>query len=192
MYNAMSQVHARIRSTGVTLVELMIAIAIGAILVGIAVPSFQNVVMQSRISAHVNDMVSAINLARSEAVKRGGGATVCRSSDQATCATATAGWESGWIVFSDVNMNGAVDTGDTLINAFSALSSGSTAVANAGMTNAIVFVANGRPTATFTGAQTLICPAGSNPTFCRYICVNSQGRPRVDTPAEYTAATCGT
>lgn len=193
MTNPMQIVRSRIRSCGVTLIELMMVIAIGAVLIGIAVPSFQNLVLQSRISGNVNDLVGAINLARSEAVKRGGGTSICRSTDQATCATAGSGWATGWIVFSDANMNGVVDGTDVVINAFGAFPSGVTAVANAGMTDNIRYMSNGRPTATFTGALMTICPSGTDLKYCKYVCVNSQGRTRVETLAEHsvTASTCG-
>lgn len=188
MQSSMYWIHARIFGRGMTFVEVMVTIAIGTILMAIAVPSLAGLVARARISAHVNDFVGAINLARSEAVKSGGGVTICPSSDQASCATATTGWEIGWIVFGDPDLSGTVNGTETVINAFAPLPNGSTAVANV---NKITFLGNGRPGATFSGALTTICPS-ADASACRYVCINSQGRPRVDTPSEHDVdALCG-
>lgn len=196
MHSSMCYVRALNKGRGFTLVELMVTIAIAAILLAVAAPNITSFLLRARISAHANDLVGAINLARSEAVKRGGGVTICRSSDQASCSTVAAGWEAGWIVFADPNLNATVDTGETVIHVFPALPNGSTAVANSGMTTSITFAGNGRPGATFSGALTTICPSttivGTDTSYCRYICINAQGRPRVDTPTDYASdSICG-
>lgn len=177
---------------GVTLIELLIAISIVAVLTVVAAPSLSGLIWQSRISSQVNDLVGAINLARSEAVKRGTGVTLCRSDDQSSCAVGAAGWETGWIVFSDPNFNATVDNGEILIHAFPALVNGVTATASAGITSSVTFAGTGRPGALFAGASIEICPP-SNADYCRYVCINAQGRPKVDTPSAYAAdALCGT
>jgi len=83
------------RNAGFTLIELMITVLVGAILLGIAVPSFRNFVQNSRLSAEANTLVYSLNLARSEAVKRNTSVEVCASMDGATCAGT---WANGWIV----------------------------------------------------------------------------------------------
>lgn len=85
---------------GFTLIELMIAIAIAAILLSIAIPSFQSVIQNSRASALATEITAALNTARTEAVKRSEPVRVCPSSDGATC---TGSWEDGWIVLLDSN-----------------------------------------------------------------------------------------
>jgi len=83
------------RHRGFTLIELLVTLSIAAIMLTIAVPSFQSFLLQSRLSGHVNDLVLELASARSEAVKRGADVTVCASSDSATC---TGTWQQGWIV----------------------------------------------------------------------------------------------
>ena len=60
------------------------------------------------MSAEINNLVGDLQFARGEALREGNGVTVCISSDGAGC-TGGADWGRGWIVFSDVNANAAVD-----------------------------------------------------------------------------------
>lgn len=82
---------------GFTLIELMVAIAVLAILLGIAVPSFKDALLGSTLTSQANNLVAAINLARTEAIKRNVRVTLCASSDGLACAS-SGGWEQGWIV----------------------------------------------------------------------------------------------
>lgn len=82
---------------GFTLIELMVAIFILAVLLGIGVPSFRDSAVGSRVSSYANDLVASVQLARSEAIKRNATVTVCASSDGANCED-DGGWEVGWIV----------------------------------------------------------------------------------------------
>lgn len=84
---------------GFTLIELMVTIAVMAILLAIAVPSFTDAVLGSKLSSYANNFVASAHLARSEAIKRNTAVTLCASADGASCATA-GGWQQGWIVLS--------------------------------------------------------------------------------------------
>lgn len=85
------------RKRGFSLIELMVAIAVTAILVMIAVPSFQGAALTSQLRSMSNALVSGARLARSEAIKRNAVVTLCQSSDGASC-TNSGAWEQGWIV----------------------------------------------------------------------------------------------
>src|SRR3569832_1171984 len=95
-------------SRGFTLVELLVTISIATILVTLAVPSFSDFVKINRMITQTNDFVTALNVARSEAIRRGNRITLCKSSDGAGCVSG-GNWEQGWIVFVDADGDGAVN-----------------------------------------------------------------------------------
>ena len=64
------------RARGFTLVELMVTLAIAAVLLGFALPAFNGFIAQRQITTVVNDFVLAMNYARSEAARLGGQVTV--------------------------------------------------------------------------------------------------------------------
>ena len=89
---------ARGYGAGFTIIELMITVAMASILLAIAVPSFNQMVVSGRLTAQSNEMVAAISLARSEAIKRNANVTLCRAADNSTaCVTATGAWRN-WII----------------------------------------------------------------------------------------------
>lgn len=106
------------KNSGFTLIELMVTLSIAAILMGIAVPSFQTTIKSNRIVTQTNQLVTALNLARSEAIKRGVQVTVCKSADRATCTT-NGNWDQSWLVFVDsVSPIGTKNTDDLVLRSF--------------------------------------------------------------------------
>jgi type IV fimbrial biogenesis protein FimT len=103
-------------SAGFTVLELMVVVAIVAVLIAVAVPSFRDITQRNRIAAEVNSFVGDLQYARSEAVKRGMPVCVCASADGTSC-VGTNTWHQGWIVFSDVNGSCTIDAaaGDLVI-----------------------------------------------------------------------------
>lgn len=81
---------------GFSIIELMVTVAIVAILAAIALPSFVETIARNRIAAQANDFIAAVNLARMEAIRRNGTSGVCSSTDSATCG---GDWDDGWIVW---------------------------------------------------------------------------------------------
>lgn len=99
---------------GFTLFEMLVTLGIAAILLTLAVPSFRDFLLNSRITAQTNDFVLALASAKSEAVKRGVFVTVCSRATDATCAASTT-WDSGWLLFVDNNGGGTVDGADVVL-----------------------------------------------------------------------------
>ncbi|HZX80412.1 MAG TPA: GspH/FimT family pseudopilin [Lysobacter sp.] len=109
----MARVQTRGTVRGFTLIELMVAIAIVAILAAIAFPSFQYTIRSSRVATTTNQLIAAVALARTEAIRSTRGGGVCVSGDGASCGTGT-NWNSGWMVWADRNGNGTFDSGEEL------------------------------------------------------------------------------
>jgi type IV fimbrial biogenesis protein FimT len=85
------------RQRGMSLVELMFTILIVAVLATLAVPSFRDASLGSRLAATANSLHGSIQIARSEAIKANAPVTLCASSDGLVCADA-GDWDQGWIV----------------------------------------------------------------------------------------------
>ena len=79
---------------GFTLIELVVTLTVAAILLAIAVPSFYDATLGSKLASYANNFVASVSLARSEAIKRNAAVTLCASSDGASCASG--GWEQGF------------------------------------------------------------------------------------------------
>jgi len=106
--------------SGVSLLELLIALAIGAILLGVAVPSFQSLMTKNQLTATTNTLVYSLQTTRSEAVKRAVAAGVCTSKNSldadATC-TPGSGYATGWIAYIDNDGNGQRNDEEEIIMA---------------------------------------------------------------------------
>ena len=76
---------------GFTIVELMITLAVAAILLAIAVPSFRNITLANRLDTAANGLVNAISVARMEAVKRNSSTQFCSNSADANTGDALGG-----------------------------------------------------------------------------------------------------
>lgn len=108
------------KQSGFTLVELMFVVVIGAILLSVGVPNFRDFVRNARLSAAANDLITATNLARSEAIKRNRPVSVCsRTSGADTCDGGD--FSDGWLVFLDLDGDGAIDGDDEVIERHRAL-----------------------------------------------------------------------
>ena len=99
------------KSNGFTLVEVMLTITVAAILLAIAVPSFQQTIRNNRLTTQANELFTALSMARMSAIERGVSVTVCASADQASCSGST-DWKTGWIAFTDINANQTRDGTD--------------------------------------------------------------------------------
>lgn len=111
-----------LRARGFTLVELLIAIAVLAVFFGIAIPSYNEMVLGSKLRAYANELVAGAVLARSEAIKRNSVVRMCVSADGASCIAG--GWEQGWLVFHDANDNESIDVSETVLLRQKAATSG--------------------------------------------------------------------
>lgn len=83
---------------GFTIIELMITVALAAVVLTLGVPAFQGLSERNRLTSNINSFVASLALARSEAVKRKQRVIVCASTDGVSCAN-NGKYETGWIVY---------------------------------------------------------------------------------------------
>lgn len=114
---------ARRCTRGLTVVELMVAVALLAVVLAVAAPQFSQWGRATRVSAHASDLHSALAYARSESQRRGVRVTVCTSLSTGSAVPScspSANWDSGWLVFVDNvhlpgNVPGTVDGSDSVL-----------------------------------------------------------------------------
>lgn len=100
------------RADGFTLVELMITLAVAAVVLTLAIPSFTSMINSNRLAALSNDIAGSMQLGRMEAVRRGVRVVACPSTDGVNCGVANP--MTGWILFTDADDNGVPAAGDVL------------------------------------------------------------------------------
>lgn len=163
-----------ISKTGFTLIELLIVIAIISMTMAIGLPSFQSIIASSRLTSAANAMVSALQLARIEALKQHK-SVVVRSKDGVIN-----NWAKGWDVFVDSNSNNTQNTSDTTENIFAtfdALSSTITAPVGTGKGTYSSYVSYDASGRVKSAGHFLFCSA----TDFRAIVIAATGRIRVET-----------
>jgi len=165
---------------GFTLIELLVVIAIIAILTTLAAPSFKSMIQSNSMSSAVNTFLADMSYARSESIRRGGGVVMCPSTNSeasnASCSGST-GWESGWIVFHNLNNGSTRTTNEPLLRVQGPITSVNTIEAETA--TIFKFTATGRLPLSSATHLTF----GSNPDYSvdarRIVCVALGGRTRI-------------
>jgi type IV fimbrial biogenesis protein FimT len=172
------------RSDGFTLIELMVAVVIVAILGIVAVPSFRDFIIRNRTTAVTNEFVSSVLRARNEAVSRNTCTTICRSEDTTavspaspTCVGSGTAWGTGWIVFRNPTCDAAKGDPalDDLVMVVNALDPDYSLEGPDGSAGVIFFSATGSPRPTDAGGF-LVRYQTSTRASNRTICLSSLGR----------------
>jgi type IV fimbrial biogenesis protein FimT len=168
------------RHSGFTLIELIVTAMLAMVLLTLGVPMFQDMIRNNRIAAHTNDFISSLNLARSEANKRGRRVVLCKSDNTAACA-ATGDWEQGWIVFVDDDNDASVDAGETVLRVHGPLDGGDTLQGNTNVNTYISYSPDGftRLTGGAFQAGTLTFGLCSSHNEKTSIVISDTGRARV-------------
>lgn len=97
-------------TSGFSLIELLITIAVVAILLALGLPSFQDALRSNRVATATNELIASFALARSEAIRTTHGSGICTSTAGTEC-DAGSDWDDGWLVWSDSDDDGDLDTG---------------------------------------------------------------------------------
>lgn len=180
------------------MIELLIVLAIAAILVSLAAPSFSRMIKSNAMSSGVNTFLSDLRFARSESIRLGGGVVMCRSDDPeaaspvcgAGTGTDTKGWISGWIVFQDMNVNATIDANEPVLRVQARIKTlDSILESGANSSTKFRFTATGRLSDAASATQVTFGGADFSSDLRRVLCVSLGGRARI---AGNGGTTCGT
>lgn len=159
------------------MLELLVLLAILGILAAAALPSLQDTVVRTGLNSASRTFVSALSLARDEAIKRGMNVNICPTDDGTDCKAGS--WAGGWIVFVDANGDadgdtGSIDVGDTIVRVFEPLSSLNMTFSPA--TDLLVYDSRGYG-ANSSLLTLKLCPANTN-DHARAVEISLSGRAR--------------
>lgn len=172
---------------GFTLIELMVTVAIIGVLLAVTAPFIGDMAKNSALRTNANQTLLSMLTARSEATKRNDTVVMCKSSNGTSCSTvATVYWESGWLLFQDLDSDNSVDSGEEIIKVVRELPEGLELRGTAALSNRIRFFADG--SANTNGNLTLCDSRGA--TYARKIILSITGRARVVTYEQDNTITC--
>lgn len=164
------------RQRGFTLIELMITVVIISIVAGYGVPNLLAFIQGNRLVTQTNEFVTALHLARSEAVKRSSRVTVCASQDGLSCSGA---WQGGWIVFADDNNDASFDAGEDKVRVREALSGENTLSGSGNLSAYVSYVSTGFTKTTSGDVQsgTFVLCDSRGISKARAVTISATGRP---------------
>jgi type IV fimbrial biogenesis protein FimT len=176
------------KSRGLTLIELLVTLAISAMLATMAGPSFVRIFRSNTMATGVNAFMADMRFARSEAVRRGGSVILCRAEDPEVpipvCANNAGstgkGWATGWVVFQDIDNNGVYGTGDHMLRQQAAIDSvGSALEATTSSSTTFKFTGTGRLSDASTAVTMTFGGTSFDSSLKRKVCVGASGRVRI-------------
>ena len=165
------------KQRGFTLGELLTTMKVVGLSLSFAIPSFNSVVNNNRRASGINQLVSTMYLARSEAITRNTQITVCPSQTGVGCQGIP--WNQAWLLFTDTNSDRSVDPGELILAHLPA--NPRLDIQSAEIGNFFVYRPNGRlmvnTPAENTGQVTICDPRGAD--HARVVIVNASGHPRL-------------
>jgi len=165
------------KQRGFTLGELLTTMTVVGLSLSFAVPSFNTIVNNNRRATGINQLVSTMYLARSEAITRNSQITVCPSKNGGGCEAV--GWNEGWLLFTDTNRDRSVDPGEFILSHMPAQTR--LEIQSAEFGTFFVYRPNGRlmvnTPAENTGQMTICDPRGAE--HARVLIVNASGHPQL-------------
>ena len=176
---------------GFTMLELMVVVIVLAVLLTVAVPSFEAVMNGNRLAGASNELMASLQTARMEAVKRNARVALCLSADAnaatPSCATADV---DGWIVFTDVNSNGAFNSSTETLLRTSTVSPNVQVLSSATPNGVVAFRSDGfaRTSAgnLLNGAIDMCIPTKRPPENVRHVIVAAGSRVSIASDSDVT------
>jgi type IV fimbrial biogenesis protein FimT len=161
---------------GITITELLVTLAATAVAVGLAAPTFRNLVDMHRSTAAVNHLVGTVNLARTEAILRRQTVTLCPGSGDRCLGRDQ--WHVGALIFIDVNGNGQIDEDDRILTALPGLRAGARVYWRS-FRNRSYLQFQPRGYTQWQNGSFHYCPPDQNVQLARLVIVNAAGRTRI-------------
>jgi type IV fimbrial biogenesis protein FimT len=171
---------------GFTLVELMMALAIVAVLATVALPAFGNLLGRTRQQTAMADLQASLNQARSAAVSRGMHVIACPSIDRLTCLHTTQ-WHHGWLLFADLDHDGQRSDDEPVLSEGQARPEGIGILGTAGRPR-IDYQSDG--SASGTNITLTVCDRAAGSTRARTLVVSPSGRIRLGQASPSAASAC--
>ena len=168
------------RSSGFTLLEALVVLALVAVLAGIAAPAMNRLRAQHRMQAQAEALFSSLVLARSEALRQQQRVTVCVRTPDDRCASAGP-WTQGWLVFADGNANAQRDSQEPLLQKHEALSAGLVLEGNSLVSRYVSYGLEGRSqtiSGAFQAGTLTLCQADATQAW--HLVINALGKPRLE------------
>ena len=173
----------RTGAAGVTLAELLTALAVGALLMAVALPRFDGLLARERAGSAMNQMLGAVQFTRAAAVSHRVTAALCPGAGDRCGRRNT--WHDGALAFLDPNGNGQRDSGEEILLRLPPLPAGHRMYWRAFRNRtALVFRPSGLTD--WQSGNILYCPPGGDATLARQVVLNAQGRarPAIDTDGD--------
>ena len=104
----------RAGAAGFTIVELIMALALAALLAAAAVPAFQDWIGAYQLANYARNLAESMARARTEAIRRAHRVNLCKSLDREQCAD-LGSWEGGFLMYVDINHDGRIDAGEPVL-----------------------------------------------------------------------------
>jgi type IV fimbrial biogenesis protein FimT len=165
------------RQKGYTLIELMTKLAVATVLISVAMPGMQSFRMNSRQVGKVNEMISAMHLARNTAITTNTRVTLCSSKTGESCDSVA--WDKGWIAFVDRDSDQTVDDDESILRVGPGVDG--VTISSGQYSNYLMYRPNGRAmnaTVKQNSGQFTICDKRGS-KHAKAIMIDLAGRPRV-------------
>ena len=161
---------------GFTVTEMLVALAVTAVLTGLAIPAFQGYAERNRSVSALNQMVVTLQSARHAAISLRTAVTICPSATGTDCGVRDS-WHLGTLVFADRNRNGRRDSNEDVLHWLPGFGDGARLYWRSFRNRSYLqFTASGLTD--WQNGNLLYCPPNGDPHFAREVIINAQARPR--------------
>lgn len=164
-----------------TLPELLLVLAIVAVLLALAGQGVAPWLYRSHLNASKNALLASLHMARREAIRRNGRVVMCKSVNGVGC-TKASHWNQGWIVFHDRNGNLQLDDAERVLHQEAGLTPRVQILTNSPVRHYVSFGAHGRAllkSGRFQAGTFTLCAVSATDARAYQIPLPPSGRTRV-------------